>query len=148
MVPAAFVVLDELPLTPNGKVDRRALPAPADEAYARGASEAPVGEIETMLADLWSELLGVERIGRGDNFFELGGHSLLAVRMISRIRREFGVEFRMARLFAQPVLLEMAEAISELVGSSGRQMLPAIRPVDRAGVLPLSFAQQRLWFLG
>ncbi|NTF46086.1 non-ribosomal peptide synthetase, partial [Rhizobium rhizogenes] len=148
MVPAAFVVLDGLPLTPNGKVDRRALPAPADEAYARGASEAPVGEIETMLADLWSELLGVERIGRGDNFFELGGHSLLAVRMISRIRREFGVEFRMARLFAQPVLLEMAEAISELVGSSGRQMLPAIRPVDRAGVLPLSFAQQRLWFLG
>ncbi|MFD9998217.1 condensation domain-containing protein, partial [Mesorhizobium sp. NPDC059024] len=147
MVPAAFVVLDRLPLTPNGKVDRRSLPAPADEAYARGASEAPVGEIETMLAGLWSELLGVERIGRRDSFFILGGHSLLAVRLISRIGREFGIEFRLAQLFARPVLAEMAEAISDLVGSSGRQVLPSIRPVDRAGVLPLSFSQQRLWFL-
>ncbi|RFA24303.1 hypothetical protein B7R25_17010, partial [Subtercola boreus] len=148
MVPAAFVVLDALPLTPNGKVDRRALPAPADEAYARGVEEAPVGEIETLLAGLWSDLLGVERIGRRDSFFTLGGHSLLAVRLISRIRQELGIELTLAKLFAQPVLFDMAGVIAELVEKSGRQLLPAIEPVDRGGVLPLSFAQQRLWFLG
>jgi amino acid adenylation domain-containing protein len=148
MVPAAFVVLDALPLTPNGKVDRRALPAPADEAYARGASEAPVGEVETLLAGLWSELLGVERIGRGDSFFTLGGHSLLAVRLVSRVRREFGVELTLAKLFAQPVLVDMAAVVADLISGSGRELLPAIRLVDRGGVLPLSFAQQRLWFLG
>ncbi|TDC69508.1 methyltransferase, partial [Micromonospora sp. KC606] len=148
MVPAAFVVLDALPLTPNGKVDRRALPAPADEAYARGVSEAPVGEVESLLAGLWSELLGVERIGRRDSFFTLGGHSLLAVRLVSRVRREFGVELTLAKLFVQPVLVDMAAVVADLIGGSGRELLPAIRLVDRGGVLPLSFAQQRLWFLG
>ncbi|TDC29360.1 non-ribosomal peptide synthetase module, partial [Micromonospora sp. KC213] len=148
MVPAAFVVLDVLPLTPNGKVDRRGLPAPAGEAYARGVGEAPVGEVETLLAGLWSELLGVERIGRRDSFFTLGGHSLLAVRLVSRVRREFGVELTLAKVFAQPVLVDMAAVVADLVGGSGRELLPAIRLVDRGGVLPLSFAQQRLWFLG
>ena len=90
MVPAAYVVLDRLPLTPNGKLDRGALPAPEDEAYARGAYEAPLGEVEETLAAIWSDLLGVERVGRHDNFFELGGHSLLAVRMISRMQAGMG----------------------------------------------------------
>ncbi|WP_033058582.1 non-ribosomal peptide synthetase, partial [Sinorhizobium arboris] len=76
MVPSAFVRLDVLPLTPNGKLDRKALPVPDDEAYARRAYEAPQGEIETLLAGIWEELLGIERVGRHDNFFELGGHSL------------------------------------------------------------------------
>ncbi|RFA17536.1 condensation domain-containing protein, partial [Subtercola boreus] len=112
MVPAAFVVLDALPLTPNGKVDRRALPAPADEAYARGVEEAPVGEIETLLAGLWSDLLGVERIGRRDSFFTLGGHSLLAVRLISRIRQE-GYAVDVAALFEAPRLCDLAEKLEK-----------------------------------
>ncbi|RXH34861.1 hypothetical protein XH99_09495, partial [Bradyrhizobium nanningense] len=81
MVPSAFVRLGALPLTVNGKLDRNALPAPADQAYALGAYESPQGAIETALAQIWAELLNVERIGRNDHFFELGGHSLLAVQM-------------------------------------------------------------------
>ncbi|WP_460021945.1 AMP-binding enzyme, partial [Methylobacterium phyllosphaerae] len=85
MVPAAFVRLDALPLTPNGKLDRRALPDPDVDAYARQAYEPPREGIEAVLAGLWQELLGVERVGRHDSFFELGGHSLLAVRLLSRL---------------------------------------------------------------
>ncbi|TDC68377.1 non-ribosomal peptide synthetase, partial [Micromonospora sp. KC606] len=112
MVPAAFVVLDALPLTPNGKVDRRALPAPADEAYARGVSEAPVGEVESLLAGLWSELLGVERIGRRDSFFTLGGHSLLAVRLVSKIR-QMGHAVDVAALFESPRLCDLAAKLTQ-----------------------------------
>ncbi|ANP91713.1 hypothetical protein BA011_35910 (plasmid) [Rhizobium leguminosarum] len=86
MVPAAFVRLEALPLTANGKLDRQALPAPDDDAYARAAYEAPQGAVETALAGIWQELLGVERVGRNDNFFELGGHSLLAVQLMERLR--------------------------------------------------------------
>src|SRR5262249_43646103 len=88
MVPSAYVQLEELPLTPNGKLDGGALPAPEGDAYARGGYEPPVGATEEVLAGIWSELLGVERVGRYDNFFELGGHSLLAVTLISRLRQQ------------------------------------------------------------
>ncbi|TBE36180.1 amino acid adenylation domain-containing protein, partial [Rhizobium ruizarguesonis] len=107
MVPSAFVRLEALPLTVNGKLDRKALPVPDDDAYARRAYEAPQGEIETLLAGIWAELLGVERVGRHDNFFELGGHSLLAVQMMERLRRlSLGVEVR--TLFAKPMLADLA----------------------------------------
>ncbi|MCP1838352.1 MULTISPECIES: phosphopantetheine-binding protein [Bradyrhizobium] len=99
-----------LPLTPNGKLDRNALPAPADEAYALAAYEPPQGAVETALARIWAELLGVERIGRHDHFFELGGHSLLAVQMLSRAL-EFGLSFSAADLFQTPVLKEFASKI-------------------------------------
>ncbi|WP_162950414.1 amino acid adenylation domain-containing protein [Rhizobium jaguaris] len=112
MVPAAFVQLAALPLTPNGKLDRKALPVPDDDAYARRAYEAPQGEIETTLAEIWTELLGVERVGRHDNFFELGGHSLLAVRLLSRLSRAVGVELPLRTLFAKPVLAHLAREIS------------------------------------
>ncbi|HET7233248.1 MAG TPA: condensation domain-containing protein, partial [Longimicrobium sp.] len=143
MVPAAYVRLESLPLTPNGKVDRKALPAPEGDAYAVRGYEAPVGETEQALAETWAEVLGVERVGRWDNFFELGGHSLLAVRVISRVRQVLGVEVALGELFTRPVLGDFTRALE----TAARSELPAIEPVDRAGAIPLSFAQQRLWFL-
>jgi len=143
MVPAAYVRLERLPLTPNGKVDRNALPAPEDEAYARRGYEAPMGETEQALAEIWAEVLGMERVGRWDHFFELGGHSLLAVRVISRIRQLLSAEVELAVVFVRPVLKELAEALA----AAGRAELPAIERVDRSAPLPLSYAQQRLWFL-
>ena len=115
MVPAAYVALDDLPLTPNGKLDRKALPAPEDASFARRAYEAPIGETEETLAQVWSELLNVERISRHDNFFELGGHSLLAVRLVSRLRESLGIEPALADLFARPVLRDFAQTIAEAV---------------------------------
>ncbi|MBW8848894.1 MAG: amino acid adenylation domain-containing protein, partial [Burkholderiales bacterium] len=143
MVPAAYVPLDALPLTPNGKLDRRALPAPADTAFGQHAHEAPQGELESTLASIWSELLAVQRIGRHDHFFELGGHSLLAVQLASRIRARLGCEVPLADLFAQPTLASFATRVAAASSSA----LPAIVPAARQGALPLSFAQQRLWFL-
>ncbi|HEU4557883.1 MAG TPA: amino acid adenylation domain-containing protein, partial [Longimicrobium sp.] len=143
MVPAAYVRLEALPLTPNGKVDRKALPAPEGDAYARRGYEAPVGETEQALAEIWSQLLAVEQVGRWDHFFELGGHSLLAVRVISRVRQVLGMEVELGELFRSPVLADLARAVD----AAARTGLPPIDPVDRGGRLPLSFAQQRLWFL-
>ncbi|HEY7770517.1 condensation domain-containing protein, partial [Longimicrobium sp.] len=143
MVPAAYVHLDALPLTPNGKLDRKALPAPEGDAYARRGYEAPVGETERALAEIWSGLLRVEQPGRWDHFFELGGHSLLAVRMTSRVRQVLGAEVSLSDLFQRPVLADLARTIA----NAARTELPPIERVDRGGPLPLSFAQQRLWFL-
>ncbi|MVT50318.1 amino acid adenylation domain-containing protein [Bradyrhizobium yuanmingense] len=110
MVPSAFVSLDALPLTPNGKVDRKALPAPENDAYARRRFEPPRGEVEQIVANIWAELLGVDRIGRSDHFFELGGHSLLAVRMLERLQRHaLRADARM--LFAKPVLADFAASL-------------------------------------
>jgi aryl carrier-like protein len=110
MVPAAYVVLDALPLTPNGKLDRRALPAPQAEAFGSAAFEPPLPGMEQTLAELWSELLGLPRIGRHDNFFELGGHSLLAIGLIERMRR-LGWVLEVRALFASPTLATQAQAL-------------------------------------
>ncbi|HET7461830.1 MAG TPA: amino acid adenylation domain-containing protein [Longimicrobium sp.] len=114
MVPAAYVRLDALPLNANGKVDRKALPAPGGEAHAAGEHQAPANEIEVALAEIWSDLLGVEQVGRGDNFFELGGHSLLAVRVISRVRQAMEVELELDAVFEKPVLSALADQILDL----------------------------------
>nr|WP_240979180.1 non-ribosomal peptide synthetase [Longimicrobium terrae] len=143
MVPAAYVRLDELPLGRTGKLDRKALPAPEGDAFARHGYEAPAGQTEEALAEIWAEVLGVERVGRWDHFFELGGHSLLAVRVISRVRQALGVEIALGEVFARPVLSDFARGLE----TSARADLPPIEPADRQGPLPLSFAQQRLWFL-
>jgi amino acid adenylation domain-containing protein len=143
MVPSAYVRLEAMPLTPNGKLDRKALSAPEGDAYASRAYEAPAGETEEVLAEIWAEVLRGERVGRHDNFFELGGHSLLAVQVVSRIRRALGVEVALGELFARPVLEELARRLDE----AARAELPAIEPVERGERIPLSFAQQRLWFL-
>ncbi|OHV53272.1 non-ribosomal peptide synthetase [Photorhabdus temperata] len=145
MVPAAFVRLDAFPLTSNGKLDRRALPAPGEEAFARQVYEAPQGEMETVLAAIWRELLGVEQISRHDNFFALGGHSLLGIRLMNRIAA-FGIELPLSTLFEAPALTAFAEAMGARFDKQSR-LLPAILPISREGKLPLSFSQQRLWFL-
>ncbi|WP_350304365.1 amino acid adenylation domain-containing protein [Photorhabdus viridis] len=110
MIPAAFVRLDTFPQTPNGKLDRRALPEPGEEAFARQRYEAPQGKIETMLAAVWRELLGVEQVGRHDSFFALGGHSLLAVSMIERLRR-IGLGLSVQALFRHPTLSVLAQSL-------------------------------------
>ncbi|WP_025109116.1 non-ribosomal peptide synthase/polyketide synthase [Pseudomonas sp. H1h] len=143
MVPAAFVKLAALPLTANGKVDRRALPAPDLAALFTREYVAPEGEVETALAQIWADVLQVERVGRQDHFFELGGHSLLAMRMVSQVRQRLGVELALSDLFANAELAAVASVLSE----AGRCAQPQILPVPRDGALPLSFAQQRLWFL-
>jgi amino acid adenylation domain-containing protein len=114
MVPAAYVRLEQLPLTPNGKLDRGALPAPEGDAYAAREYEAPEGKVEQALAEIWAELLGVERVGRGDDFFMLGGHSILVVQMISRVRQAMEVELPLAAVFEKPVLSALADRILDL----------------------------------
>ncbi|WP_143281755.1 non-ribosomal peptide synthetase, partial [Caballeronia cordobensis] len=110
MVPSAFVTLDALPLTPNGKLDRHALPDPQADAFALRPFEAPQGQTESALAELWAELLGLERVGRQDNFFSLGGHSLLAVTLVERMRR-IGLHANVRDLFATPVLSALAASL-------------------------------------
>ncbi|CAK0109686.1 D-alanine--poly(phosphoribitol) ligase, subunit 1 [Burkholderia pseudomallei] len=143
MVPAAYVRLAAWPLTPNGKLDRAALPAPDDEAYARAEYEAPRGEHECKLAAIWRAVLQVERIGRHDDFFELGGHSLLAVRAVTAMRDAFGSDTSLRDLFARPVLKDLAEHAS----TAARARDAAIPKAARGEPAPMSFAQQRLWFL-
>ncbi|MCU1350199.1 MAG: tycC4, partial [Acidobacteria bacterium] len=145
MVPAAFVELEALPLTPNRKVDRNALPKPEADAYARKEYEPPQGEIEAALTAIWQELLHVERIGRHDNFFELGGHSLLATQVISKIRGRLDADLPLKTLFERSTVAQLAESIA----TAGKNGIPPIEPVDRSQFdrLPLSFAQERLWFI-
>ncbi|GJJ02613.1 hypothetical protein RugamoR64_31510 [Duganella rhizosphaerae] len=147
MVPSAFVVLDDLPLTPNGKLDRNALPAPDQDAVSASAYAAPRGATEQALARLWQELLGLPQVGRHDHFFELGGHSLLAVQLTARLRNQLGVELSLRALFAQPTLAALAELVDQARGAGIAADTPAIVAADRDGALPLSWAQQRLWFL-
>nr|AFH75330.1 nonribosomal peptide synthetase [Pseudomonas sessilinigenes] len=143
MVPAAYVRLDALPLTANGKLDRRALPVPELDALLSRQYEAPEGDNEVVLAQIWSELLHIERVGRHDHFFELGGHSLLAMRMLSQVRRRLGVELALGELFANAELHAVAQALVRAERSS----LPDLLPAPRNQPQVLSFAQQRLWFL-
>jgi amino acid adenylation domain-containing protein/FkbM family methyltransferase len=145
MVPSALVLLEKLPLSPNGKVERSALPAPeweSGESYV-----APRTATEELLAGLWEELLGKERVGARDDFFALGGHSLLATRLVARIRAAFGVDLAVRRVFEAPTLGALAAAIDRESMQRGAQE-PELVPAARDGaVLPLSFAQERLWFL-
>ncbi|HEU4403667.1 MAG TPA: amino acid adenylation domain-containing protein, partial [Polyangiaceae bacterium] len=145
MVPSAFVLLDALPLTPHGKIDWRALPPP-DAAEARGPEGGePRGVAEAMLASIWGELLGRERVGRGANFFELGGHSLAAMQLASRVRDAFGVELSVRAAFEAPTLQEMAALVER--ARRGERVLPPVTASPDRGPAPLSFAQERLWFL-
>ncbi|YAF98112.1 MAG: amino acid adenylation domain-containing protein [Nodularia sp. CChRGM 3473] len=145
MVPSAFMVLENLPLTPNGKVDRRALPV-ADTIHLTRSDNfvAPQTAIEQQLAQIWSEVLGLTQIGIDDNFFELGGHSLLATQIVAQVRDVFQVELPLRSLFATPTIATLSQAISPHIGESSSTKIPRQTQRDE---LPLSFAQQRLWFV-
>ena len=146
MVPAHFVTMSEWPLTPNGKLDRRALPGP-DHASDEAVHIAPRTSTEQRLARIWAEVLQQPRVGVHDDFFDLGGHSLLVTQVISKIREEFGVELSVRALFEAQTLEALASRIDlgATVGTVGA--VPAVVPVSRTQPLPLSFGQQRLWFL-
>nr|WP_322720470.1 condensation domain-containing protein [Nostoc sp. ChiQUE02]MDZ8233534.1 condensation domain-containing protein [Nostoc sp. ChiQUE02] len=147
MVPSSFVFLDSLPLTPNGKVNRRALPVP--ELHHSGDKfVAPRTPIEEMLAQIWALVLKVEQVGIHDNFFELGGHSLLATQLISRLPEAFGTSLPLRFLFESPTVAQLSEVIlSELQTSSSLTLPATIAPVSSKEDMPLSWAQERLWFL-
>ncbi|MGH4024646.1 MAG: amino acid adenylation domain-containing protein [Pseudonocardiaceae bacterium] len=149
MVPTAFVVLDHLPLNVNGKVDRHALPVPEREAAAEGGYVEPRNDTERVVADVWAEVLGAQRIGIRDNFFDLGGDSILSIRVISRLRAALGVDVSARALFSNPTVAGLAETVAPHADLSGREDTIPVLPRD--GRLPQSFtqsfAQQRLWFL-
>ncbi|HEV2860060.1 MAG TPA: amino acid adenylation domain-containing protein [Pyrinomonadaceae bacterium] len=147
MVPSFFVTLEQLPLTPNGKLDRRALPAPERLAAAPGGDDAePLSAAEEILAATWAEVLGVESVGRDDNFFDLGGHSLLALQVMARVSERLRVELPLRALFESPTVGELAGAVERARGTQP-PAAPPVTPSPRGESQPLSFAQQRLWFL-
>jgi amino acid adenylation domain-containing protein/FkbM family methyltransferase len=148
LIPSKFVVLERLPLTPNGKIDRGALAALENHEPQLGEEfVAPQDGIEQLLAQIWEGLLEVRNIGARANFFELGGHSLLATQVASRIREAFGVEIPLRSIFEHPTVEDLAKAIrNRLRGAQWLAESPITR-VSRDSGLPLSFAQQRLWFL-
>ncbi|MEU3564495.1 amino acid adenylation domain-containing protein [Kitasatospora sp. NPDC006786] len=140
MLPAAVVVLDALPVTANGKVDRRALPAP--DWTGTGEGRAPRTDTERALCELFTDVLGLDRIGIDDSFFDLGGHSLLATKLVSRVRTALGAELPVRALFDAPSVAALA-AVLPAPGAAR----PALRPVERPERVPLSPAQRRLWFI-
>jgi amino acid adenylation domain-containing protein len=148
MLPAAIVLIDKLPLTESGKVDRRSLPAPdamdlePDEGFA-----APRNQIEDLLAEVWAQLLGVKRVSVHDNFFALGGHSLLAARIVSRVREAFKTEIPLRALFEHPTVASLAEVVEAAMKGDQELQVPAITPFPHHKNPPMSFAQQRLWFI-
>ncbi|MEM8962730.1 MAG: amino acid adenylation domain-containing protein, partial [Acidobacteriota bacterium] len=152
MVPSAFVVVERIPLTANGKVDRRALPEP-DWTETRGERVVPRNDLEQVLLTMWADVLGLDEadFGVDDDFFALGGHSLLATQVVSRIRHELEVEVALRRLFEAPTVAGLASAVDE-----AREERPALPPIealerrpdeDGTVTFPVSFAQERLWFL-
>jgi Acyl-coenzyme A synthetases/AMP-(fatty) acid ligases len=161
MIPSAFVRLDKISRTANGKIDRRSLPDPEDvPADLESIYLAPRTPVEEELTRIWSQLLVLNRVGVNDNFFDLGGHSLLATQIISRVRETFQVELPLRELFESPTVAGLAARVELASRGEGvierlellRQVkqgltAPPILPVARDGALPLSFAQQRLWFL-
>ncbi|MEU1014063.1 non-ribosomal peptide synthase/polyketide synthase [Streptomyces sp. NPDC005898] len=145
MVPAAYVPMAALPLTANGKLDRRALPAPGPDGFAaEGTRTSPRTPAERLVAAAWTDVLDIEEAGADDDFFALGGDSILAVRVTSRLRAAFGTDVSPRMLFTHSTLRDLAAALGEPGGADTADAISATAPDAPA---PLSYAQQRLWFL-
>jgi amino acid adenylation domain-containing protein len=143
MVPACFIELEKIPLTPNGKIDRESLPAPTQDSKIIGTEYVPpANETEYKMAGIWQEILGIQGIGREDDFFECGGNSILATRCIARIREEFNVDISLRKIFERPTV----KALSKEVTTCEQEKLSIMKAL-RSEDIPLSFAQERLWFL-
>ncbi|HYW07055.1 MAG TPA: AMP-binding protein, partial [Longimicrobium sp.] len=145
MVPSVFMAVAELPRTLNGKVDRKALPAPGE--LRRGERLLPRTPVEEALAGIWREVLGSGEVDVRDHFFRVGGHSLMATRVMARVRDVFGVEMPLREFFDAPTLEGLAGRVERLRGEAAGDGIPPVSPVSRAGPLPLSFAQERLWLV-
>ncbi len=148
MIPSAFIKMEAFPLTSSGKVNRRALPAPEAADLERiGTFVAPRNQVEEILAGIWRRILKTDKIGVTDNFFNIGGHSLLATQLISRIRDAFEVDFPLQKFFETPTIEALAMEIEKLKIRDEALVAPPLEPTEHEGKAPVSFAQQRLWFL-
>ncbi|HEX2058800.1 MAG TPA: amino acid adenylation domain-containing protein, partial [Actinomycetota bacterium] len=146
MVPGAFVTLDEVPLTPHGKLDRQALPAPEGRPDLDAAYVAPRTPTEELLAGIWSQVLGVERVGVHDDFFDLGGHSLTGTQIVSRLRATLGVEVSVVELFAKPTIALLAVEVEAQGGRDETDEGPRLTRREGENTAPLSFQQEQMWF--
>jgi amino acid adenylation domain-containing protein len=148
MLPSQFLLLDAMPLTPNGKLDRLALPAPQQwHGQAQEGQQGARTGIEELLVDLWSQVLGHSQVGIHDSFFELGGHSLLATQLIARVREMLEVEISLRAVFEAPTVARFALHVEQELRKSKGLLIPPLVARTRSKEIPLSFAQQRLWFL-
>jgi amino acid adenylation domain-containing protein len=145
MIPSVFVTLESLPLTPSGKLDRKALPKPEGSDMSSSTPYvAPRTPLEQELAEIWAQVLNLEQVGIHDNFFGLGGHSLLATQVVSRVQQALSIDLPLRFLFEFPTIAELSQ---RLEAEDSDFNVPPIEPIDQSQPLPLSFAQQRLWFL-
>ncbi len=148
MIPAGFILLNEIPLTPNGKINRQSLPSPELSGFeTERRFAAPVNELEELVANIWADVLGVEKVSVLDSFFELGGHSLLMTQIISRIFRIIRVELPLRDIFENPTVRELAQKIESARLANLSIEDATIQPISRSDNLPLSYSQERMWFL-
>ena len=148
MVPSAFVVMEKFPLTRSGKIDKRGLPAvEASRPDLQQGFVAPRTPIEELISAIFSHLLSIELVGIHDNFFELGGHSLLATQLLSRLRDALGVDLPLREIFQRPTVAALALYIEQARREAGGISFEQIKPVAREARMPVSFSQQRLWFM-
>ncbi len=148
MVPSAFVVLEKLPLTSNGKIDRKALPAPSFTHITDIHNYLPPRTpTEIQLSQIWAQVLHAPQVGISDNFFSIGGHSLLATQVVARVRKTLNVELPLQTLFDTPTIQAVAKVIDQLNPEIPDETRPILGSMNRPALLPLSFAQERLWFL-
>ena len=145
MVPSALVLVDELPLTSSGKIDRKGLPAPEYSDLQQTSYVAPLTPTEETLVAIWTDVLNLARVGIHDNFFELGGHSLLAMRVIALIRRGLNTEIVVKNIFTYPTIAGLANLIDSKEDAIPVPLIEAMTVRPRQ--VPLSFSQERLWFI-